>query len=86
MFPEMLGATLTGDLMNAKQNGKFLAPCAQMLTNGMDDQYVFTLYALSTTTLNVQGTATVANALTALHAATPLGTALLHGHAGLKGK
>lgn len=86
MLPEGLTATLTGDLASAKQNGKFLAPCAQMLMNNMDDQYAFTLYALSTTTLNVQGTASVANALTALHAAQPLGTAVLHGHAGLKGK
>jgi hypothetical protein len=52
----------------------------------MDDQYAFTLYALSTTTLNVQGSGTVANALTALHAITPLGTAVLHGHAGVKGQ
>jgi len=85
MLPEGLGATLTGDLANAKQNGKFLAPCAQMVTNNMDDQYAFTIYALSSATLNVQGTS-VANALTALHAITPLGTAVLHGHAGLKGK
>ena len=69
----------------AKQSGKFLAPCAQSLTNNTDDQYEFTLYALSTATLDVSGT-TVANALTALKAGTPLGTAKLHGHAGLKGK
>jgi hypothetical protein len=55
--------------------------------NNMDDQYAFTLYALSTPTLNVSGM-TVANALTALRAATAttLGKAVLHGHAGLKGK
>ncbi len=78
-------ATLTGDLAMAKQSGKFLAPCAQSLTNNMDDQYAFTIYALSTATLDVTGT-TVANALTALKAISPLGTAVLHGHAGLKGQ
>jgi hypothetical protein len=79
--------TLTGDLSTAKQSGKYLAPCAQSLMNNMDDQYAFTLYALSTPTLNVSGM-TVANALTALRAATAttLGKAVLHGHAGLKGK
>ena len=83
-FPQAT-ATLTGDLAAAKQSGKFLTPCAQSLTNNMDDQYEFTLYALSTATLNITGT-TVANALTALKATSPLGTAKLHGHAGLKGK
>lgn len=77
--------TLTGEFANAKQSGKFLAPCAQSLTNNMDDNYEFTIYALSTATLNITGT-TVANALTALKAASPLGTAKLRGHAGLKGK
>ena len=82
---------LSGDLAAAKQNGAFLTPCAQSLMNGMDDQYEFTVYALSTATLNITGT-TVANALTALKAAaaatpsTVLGKATLHGHAGLKGK
>jgi len=78
--------TLTGDLATAKQSGTFLTPCAQSLMNNMDDQYAFTIYALSTETLTVPGTGTVANALTALKAITPLGTAVLHGHAGLKGK
>ena len=55
--------------------------------NNMDDQYAFTLYALSTPTLNITGTS-VANALTALRAATAttLGKVVLKGHAGLKGK
>ena len=83
-FPE--GTTsLSGDLASAKQSGKFFAPCAQSLMGGMDDQYAFTIYALSTATLNVSGTS-VANVLTALKSATPLGTAKLTGHAGLKGK
>lgn len=80
--------SLTGDLSTAKQSGTFLAPCAQSLMNGMDDQYAFTIYALSTSTLNVSGTG-VANARTALSTAMTagqvLGTAVLHGHAGLKG-
>ncbi len=76
--------TLTGTLMNARQNGAFLTPCAQSLKNNMDDEYEFTIYALSAATLSVSGTS-VANALTALKAVTPLGTAKLRGHAGLKG-
>ena len=76
---------LSGDLAAAKQNGNYLAPCAQSLKNNMDDQYEFTIYALSGETLAVSGTS-VANALTALKAVAPLGTAKLHGHAGLKGK
>jgi len=80
--------SLTGDLAAAKQSGTFLAPCAQSLMNSMDDQYAFTIYALSTSTLNVSGTG-VANARTALSTAMTagqvLGTAVLHGHAGLKG-
>jgi len=84
VFPQGT-ATLAGDLATAKQSGKFLTPCAQSVVNNMDDQYEFTVYALSTTTLSITGT-TVANALTALKAITPLGTAKLHGHAGLKGK
>ena len=78
--------TLSGDLAMAKQSGNFLTPCAQSLMNNMDDQYAFTIYALSTTTLNIGTTTTVAAALTAVHAANALGTAVLHGHAGLKGK
>ena len=85
MFPEALPMTLTGDLATAKQSGKFFPPCAQSLVGGMDDQYAFTLYALSTTTLNITGTS-VMSALTALRAANPLGTAKLTGHAGLKGQ
>lgn len=83
-FPQAT-ATLTGDLATAKQSGKFLTPCAQSLVNNVDDQYEFTVYALATATLNITGT-TVANALTALKAITPLATAKLRGHAGLKGK
>jgi len=86
MFPEALGATLTGDLANAKQNGKYLAPCPQSLMNGMDDQYAFTIYALSSATLNVTNGTSVARALAALRATTPLATAKLTGHAGLKGQ
>ncbi len=62
-----------------------MAPCAQSLVNNMDDNYEFTIYALSSATLNVSGMS-VANALTALRAVQPLGTAKLRGHAGLKGK
>lgn len=83
-FPEAT-TSLSGDLASAKQSGKFFAPCAQSLMNGMDDQYAFTIYALSTATLNVSGTS-VANVLTALKSATPLATAKLTGHAGMKGK
>ena len=86
--------TLTGDLMNAKQvapvtqGGAFLAPCAVSVMNGMDDQYAFTLYALSTDTLTISGTASVAKVLSALQAAQAqqLGKAVLTGHAGLNGK
>jgi hypothetical protein len=61
--------------------------------NNMDDQYAFTIYALSAT-LNVSGasgsgvanSAGVAKVLTALQGVTPLGTAVLHGHAGKQGK
>jgi phosphatidylethanolamine-binding protein (PEBP) family uncharacterized protein len=76
---------ISGALMGATQSGTFLAPCAQSLMGGMDDQYAFTLYALPTATLNVTGGNSVKNALTALRAATPLGKVVLHGHAGLKG-
>jgi len=86
-FPEAT-KTLSGTLANAKQSGMFLAPCAQSLMNNMDDQYAFTIYALSTATLNVSGTG-VANARTALSTAMTagqvLGTAVLHGHAGKYG-
>ncbi|HVY40714.1 MAG TPA: hypothetical protein VHM31_22400 [Polyangia bacterium] len=83
--------TLSGTLANAKQSGTFLAPCAQSLMNGMDDQYTFTVYALSVPTITVSGSSTtaVANARTALKNAMTAGqvlaTAVLHGHAGLKG-
>lgn len=77
--------TLSGELATAKQSGSYLAPCAQSLMNGMDDQYAFTLYALPSDSLTVSGMS-VANVLTALKATTPLGTAKLTGHAGLKGK
>jgi hypothetical protein len=77
--------TLTGDLMAAKQARTYLAPCAQSLMNNMDDVYEFTVYALGTDTLSIQGTS-VANCLTALKTAMVLGKATLHGHAGLKGK
>jgi phosphatidylethanolamine-binding protein (PEBP) family uncharacterized protein len=80
--------TLPSSLGTAKQSGKYLAPCAQSLMNGMDDQYEYTVYALSTATLTITGT-TVDNARTALAAAKTagqvLGTATLDGHAGLKG-
>lgn len=83
--------TLTGPLANAKQSGTFLAPCAQSLMNSMDDQYEFTIYALSVPTITVAGSSTtaVANARTALKTAISggqvLGTAVLRGHAGLQG-
>jgi phosphatidylethanolamine-binding protein (PEBP) family uncharacterized protein len=91
-FPEGT-TTLSGDLATAMQTNKFLAPCAQSLMNNMDDQYAFTIYALSAT-LNISGasgtgvanSAGVAKVLAALQGVTPLGTAVLHAHAGLKGK
>jgi len=54
----------------------------------MDDQYAFTLYALSTETLTISGTVSVANVLAALRnaQASQLGKAVLTGHAGLKGQ
>ena len=76
---------LSGALMMAKQTGVFLAPCAQSLMNNMDDRYEFTIYALPTATLTVSGTG-VMNVRDALKAASPLGTAVLHGHAGQFGK
>ena len=87
-LPEGLTGTLSGGLSAAKQSGTFLAPCAQSLMNNMNDQYEFTVYALSTTTLNVSGTG-VHNArtalMTAMTATQVLGTAVLKGNAGLKG-
>ena len=86
--PEGLTGTLSGGLANAKQSGTFLAPCAQSLMNNMDDQYEFTVYALSTTTLagNPSSVHTARTALmTAMTANQVLGTATLKGHAGLKG-
>jgi phosphatidylethanolamine-binding protein (PEBP) family uncharacterized protein len=84
-FPEGT-STLSGTLANAKQSGTFLAPCAQSLMNNMDDQYAFTIYALSVPTITAS---TVANArtalMTAMTAGQVLGTATLTGHAGLKG-
>jgi phosphatidylethanolamine-binding protein (PEBP) family uncharacterized protein len=78
--------TLTGDFANAKQSAAWFPPCAGMLTNGMDDQYEFKIWAIPTATLNVSGTS-VANALTALKALSPApATATLHGHSGLMGK
>lgn len=84
--------TLGGEFSSAKQSGKYLAPCAISLVNGMDDEYEFTVYALSTATLNVSGSS-VANALTALGvlpngmlAASVLGKATFRGHAGIGGK
>jgi phosphatidylethanolamine-binding protein (PEBP) family uncharacterized protein len=81
-------ATLSGSLSTATQSGAYLAPCAQSLMNNMDDQYEFTIYALSTAKLTITGTS-VDNARTALASAKTanqvLGTATLDGHAGLKG-
>jgi phosphatidylethanolamine-binding protein (PEBP) family uncharacterized protein len=98
------GKTLSGDLATAKQanplGGGFLAPCAGTVKNGMDDNYEFKIFALSTASLTVSGTS-VANVLEALGelnssgkltnpAPTPnsaiLATATLHGHAGVKGQ
>lgn len=76
--------TLSGNLAMAKQSGPFFPPCAQSLMNGMDDQYEFTLYALGSATLSVQGMS-VANALSALKSAQVLGKATLRGHAGKNG-
>ena len=85
-LPEGLTGTLSGGLANAKQSGTFLAPCAQSLMNNMDDKYAFTVYALSVPTITAS---TVANARTALMTAMTSGqvlaTAVLTGHAGLKG-
>ena len=89
-LPEGLTGTLSGALAAAKQSGTFLAPCAQSLMDNMDDQYEFTVYALSTTTLDgnhrPSSVHTARTALmTAMTANQVLGTATLKGHAGLKG-
>jgi phosphatidylethanolamine-binding protein (PEBP) family uncharacterized protein len=77
--------TLSGDLANAKQSGTYLAPCAQGLANAPnDDQYAYTIYALSTSTLTISGTS-VMSVLTALKTANIIGMAVLHGHAGNMG-
>jgi phosphatidylethanolamine-binding protein (PEBP) family uncharacterized protein len=96
--------TLMGDISMAKQAnplpaGGFLAPCATMdKVAGMDDNYEFTIYALSTATLSGAGTsvASVLQALGVLNGtklvsppmlnAAVLGTAVLHGHAGKAGQ
>jgi phosphatidylethanolamine-binding protein (PEBP) family uncharacterized protein len=79
--------TLSGDLATAKQSGTYLAPCAQGLADSPnDDQYAYTIYALSTDTLPGTGLSSVMSVLTALKSVTPLGTAVLHGHAGNMGK
>jgi phosphatidylethanolamine-binding protein (PEBP) family uncharacterized protein len=76
--------TLTGALAGAMQTNKYLAPCPSG-----NDTYEYTLYALSSATLNVTGasgsgtanSAGVAKVLAALAAVTPLATATLHGTA-----
>lgn len=81
--------TLSADLTGAKQTNKYLAPCPSG-----NDTYEFTLYALSTPTLNVSGaegsgvanSAGVAKVLAALETATPLATATLHGTSGPMGQ
>ena len=98
-----LTKTLMGDISMAKQatplNNGFLAPCAGSLKNGMDDNYEFTIYALSTASLASAGTsvASVLQALGILNSSgkltnppmlnsAVLGSAVLHAHAGLKGQ
>ena len=81
--------TLSADLAGAKQTNKYLAPCPSG-----NDTYEFTLYALSTATLNVSGaegsgvanSAGVAKVLAALQMATPLATAKLRGTSGPMGQ
>jgi phosphatidylethanolamine-binding protein (PEBP) family uncharacterized protein len=81
--------TLTGDLKDALQTNKYLAPCPSG-----DDTYEFTLYALSEPSLSVTGasgsgtanSAGVAKVLAALQAVKPLATATLHGTSGPKGQ
>jgi phosphatidylethanolamine-binding protein (PEBP) family uncharacterized protein len=87
-LPEGLTMTLSGALAGAKQSGTFLAPCAGSMNGTMGDEYQFTIYALSTTTLTITGTS-VDNARTALASAKTagqvLGTAVLTGYAGKAG-
>ena len=83
--------TLTGALSGAMQTNKYLAPCPSG-----NDTYEYTLYALSTATLNVSGASGsgttnspgVAKVLAALQAAasTTLATATLHGTSGPGGQ
>ena len=82
---------LTGDLAGAMQTNKYLAPCPSG-----NDTYEYTLYALSTATLNVSGASGsgttnspgVAKVVAALQAAasTTLATATLHGTSGPGGQ
>jgi phosphatidylethanolamine-binding protein (PEBP) family uncharacterized protein len=88
--------TPTGTLATSKQatplNAGFLAPCAQSDTSKTtDDQYEFTVYALSTASLTTSDTS-VKGVLTALGvlpsgtlAASVLGHATIHGHSGYNG-
>ncbi|HEX2659353.1 MAG TPA: YbhB/YbcL family Raf kinase inhibitor-like protein [Polyangia bacterium] len=78
-FPRLSNGMLTGDLMGAKETGKFFEPCP-----GGTDKYEFALYALSTETLAVSGTS-VMNVRDALKMATPLAVATLHGTTGKGG-
>ena len=91
-------ATPTGTLSTTKQanplGGGFLAPCAQSTASKTtDDQYAFTVYALSTATLTLGSDTSVKGVLTALGvlplpsklAATVLGSASIHAHAGYNG-
>jgi len=66
--------------LGAKQTGNFLGPCPNFGSSGNTDTYEFTLYALSTPTVNVSGTgpSTVKPAQT-LFAGNNLGTAKLSG-------
>ncbi|HEV8550405.1 MAG TPA: YbhB/YbcL family Raf kinase inhibitor-like protein [Polyangiaceae bacterium] len=80
-------------------NNGFLAPCASSMAGAPDDNYEFTVYALNTASLTNPGTSvkSVLQALGVLDSAgklvnppmlnaAVLGTAVLHGHAGSKGK
>jgi phosphatidylethanolamine-binding protein (PEBP) family uncharacterized protein len=84
-IPKALGTTIPAELMGMVQTGKFFPPCAQSLMDGKDDDYEFTLYALAAK-LPVGSPTSVAKALTELRKVTPLGTAKLRGHSGLKGE
>jgi phosphatidylethanolamine-binding protein (PEBP) family uncharacterized protein len=80
-FPRLSNGMLTGDLMGAKETGKFFEPCPSGT-----DKYEFALYALSTDTLAVTGTSpTVMNIRDALKGITPLAVATLHGTTGKNG-